>query len=128
MESALEPIHITKRKQVLEEHRIANKVAVEEGKAELARLKLQKDHERKTSIDNSLRRACRQGDMKAVRLALEAGANINCKGSNDDTPVMIASSFGENFVLKLLLENGADVETRSKSGTTAKHCILTNNK
>lgn len=112
----LESIHITKRKQIAEETKVAGKQAIEQGKRDIAKMKQKKDAERKASLDNALLRACRKGDMISFRAAVDKGANINCTGSNLDTPAMVAAANGEPDILELLFQLGADMEARSSGG------------
>ena len=64
--------------------------------------------------------AAMQGNIAAVRDALEKGTDINIK-SNDSgrTALMHASFNGHTETVKLLIEKGAGVHARTHSGKTA---------
>ncbi len=47
------------------------------------------------------------------------GAHVNHAENNGDTPLMIAASFGEEEVLKLLLLWGADKAVKNGAGKNA---------
>ncbi len=73
--------------------------------------------------------AARRGDVGAVRKALAAGADINARfrmqnrfyPTNKDivTALMIAVDYNRLSVIRLLLEQGADVNIRDDDGDTA---------
>ena len=46
------------------------------------------------------------------------GADVDCIGSNNDTALHVASINGEVHVVRLLLERGAKIDEKSKSGQT----------
>ena len=48
-----------------------------------------------------------------VRLLLEKGANINRNDNLGTTPLHAAALYGHETLVKLLLENGADVESQT---------------
>src|SRR5688572_15647810 len=56
--------------------------------------------------------AARNGDPKAVRAALDSGADVNAKSEIGITALWIAASKGKMEVIDLLLERGADVNAR----------------
>ena len=57
------------------------------------------------------------GSPEAVRMLIEAGADINAKNSFDATALMWAA--GDPVKARTLIEHGADVNARSKQGRTA---------
>lgn len=61
------------------------------------------------------------GDIEAVSLLLERGANVNDKDESDSTALIIASGNWDERTetVKLLLENGADIEAKNNEGKTA---------
>jgi len=63
-----------------------------------------------------------KGSLAGVNAALDDGAEINAKGINNSgaTALMWASDNGNSSIVKLLLENGAEVNARNTaSGVTA---------
>src|SRR5215211_3456004 len=66
----------------------------------------------KDSPRDQLWAAVRNGDPKAVRAALDAGADVNAKNEIGVTALWIAASKGKPEVVDLLLERGADVNAR----------------
>ena len=54
---------------------------------------------------------------KLVELLLKVGANVNCRGRLDDTPLHEAVSQGLISTTKRLLEYGANVNARKADGT-----------
>jgi ankyrin repeat protein len=61
------------------------------------------------------------GDVDAVRLLLDRGADVNARDANGWTALMRASysDFYPIEVVRLLIERGADVNARAPSGETA---------
>ena len=54
--------------------------------------------------------ACQRGLDKVVRLLLDKGASLNCKGNLGRTPLAIACLEGKNQCAQELVENGARAE------------------
>ena len=54
-----------------------------------------------------------------VALLLSAGAEVNAKNEQGETPLHLASRLGIERAVELLLEYGADITIRDKSGNTA---------
>ena len=67
--------------------------------------------------NNMLLQASRQGLSERVLESLENGADVNVKGSNDMTALIIASAEGHQEIVSMLLEKGADVNAKSKYGS-----------
>lgn len=64
----------------------------------------------------------RKGDLAAVRRMLETEPRLlNAKGSNEDTPLHIASRAGKEGITALLLDAGASVSARNVVGETPLH-------
>jgi hypothetical protein len=59
--------------------------------------------------------------VKIMQYLLDQGADPNMKPDNrfDDTPLIRAASFGRFEMVKLLIERGANINTRLRSGETA---------
>ena len=60
-------------------------------------------------------------DLAKVKLLLSRGANVNARSGNlQRTPLLIAASYpGTAELLKLLLDSGADLHTKDRSGAHA---------
>lgn len=52
-------------------------------------------------------------------ILVKAGANVNAKGLDDDTPLHDAAIVGQLKLVKLLVERGADVCFKNRKGKTA---------
>jgi ankyrin repeat protein len=50
----------------------------------------------------TLHQACRWGDINLAKTWLTAGANINCRDSDDNTPLQVACAWGKYEVVELL--------------------------
>ncbi len=72
---------------------------------------------RQVDLNRALMLGC--ANAAVVRVALEAGANVNAKGHKDETPLICAASAGASEAVSALLEAGANVERTSKQGRTA---------
>ena len=61
-------------------------------------------------LNYQLYEACKSGDIKKVRELIRKGVNVNEKSDFiEDTALLIASRKGYFDIVKLLIENGADV-------------------
>ena len=60
----------------------------------------------------SLLEATKQGDLAAVRAALERGEDIEAKDDKGYTLLIWAAYNGHKEVVSLLLEKGSDIEAR----------------
>lgn len=59
-----------------------------------------------------------KGDLETVKKFIEYGADVN-ETSGGVTPLMLAARFNHVEIVKLLLENGARIETKDEKGYTA---------
>ena len=59
------------------------------------------------------------GDIEAVKQYLAAGADVDSKNVEGRTPLCRAVQYGKKDVIKLLIEEGADVNARMNFGDTA---------
>ncbi len=86
-------------------------------------LKTESDPEKQKEIAGCatalLVKACRLGMCHVVKFLLEVGFDKDGSDFSGATPVMIASYFGQNNVLKLLLEQGAAITARDTFGISA---------
>ena len=69
----------------------------------------------KNIFKETLCKACRKGDIEAVKQYLAAGANVNAKeGFFGTTPLHLATRKGHTEIVELLITAGADVNARDK--------------
>ncbi|KAJ8271333.1 hypothetical protein COCON_G00101920 [Conger conger] len=67
----------------------------------------------------ALHEACNRGYYDVAKQLLAAGAEVNTKGLDDDTPLHDASNNGHFKVVKLLLRFGGDPRQSNRRGETA---------
>jgi ankyrin repeat protein len=72
---------------------------------------------RQTDLDRALMIGC--ANVAIVRVALEAGANVNARGRTDETPLICAASAGSAEAVSALLEAGANLDATARDGRTA---------
>ena len=72
---------------------------------------------RQADLNRALMLGC--ANASVLRVALEAGANVNAKGRRNETPLICAASAGAADAVSALLEAGADVDATSEDGRTA---------
>lgn len=66
-----------------------------------------------------LQDAVEKGDTDTVRALLAQGAEVNAKGKNGFTPLILAAQNGHTDTVRVLLDAGADVNAKNEEGTTA---------
>ncbi len=75
---------------------------------------------------SSFCKAIMQGDIETVKRMIDLGEDVN-KKSLGMTPAIFAARYNKADILKLLIENGADLGIRSDKGyTIKKHAELSN--
>lgn len=70
-------------------------------------------------MNPALIQAAGNGHMNVVLFLLENGADVNVRGRDGLTPLMLASDAGHLEIVRVLLNNGADVNAVNSSGETA---------
>eukprot|EP00899_Mesostigma_viride_P011736 jgi/Mesvir1/20563/Mv06235-RA.5 len=70
------------------------------------------------AVNAKLLKACVKGDLVAVRLMLDAGADACFVDKRGYTPLHYAVAAGQDHIASLLLQHGADVGAQDKSGAT----------
>lgn len=68
--------------------------------------------------------AVHQGDLKAVRAALEAGGDVHARDGRGASPLRIATSTGHAELVQLLLEAGAQVDESYENEQSAREIVL----
>ncbi len=71
--------------------------------------------------NTGLHKAAYNGKLKAVKVLLEAGANIEAKNGHGTTALMNAVAQGHYRIVDKLLRSDADVHARDQGGVTAIH-------
>ena len=66
----------------------------------------------------SIHDAAMKGNIEAVKQHLAAGADVNAKDKDGETPLHKASSSGEKEIIELLIAKGADVNAKDEVGAT----------
>ncbi|TYZ66673.1 hypothetical protein PybrP1_000580, partial [[Pythium] brassicae (nom. inval.)] len=73
----------------------------------------------KWRIDRRLHKACREGQEGDVQRLLEQGAEVDARGEDNRTPLMIAVRFSQHKeIVDLLVANGANINARDTCGWT----------
>jgi ankyrin repeat protein len=61
-----------------------------------------------------------------VEIFLEGGVDINVRNADEETPLDLASGYGNFEVARFLIEHGADVNCCDKRGWTPLHIAARN--
>jgi cytohesin len=77
-------------------------------------------HSRRSDGDTALHIASFEGNRHAVRLLMEAGADVNAKGDLSTSPLYCAVSGQHVQVAELLLQYGADPDAENELGYTPR--------
>jgi ankyrin repeat protein len=76
----------------------------------------------KNIFKGTLRKACKKGDIEAVKQHLAAGADVNAGGVFGTTPLHLAAWLGHKEIAELLITNGTDVNAKKAvEGETPLH-------
>eukprot|EP00931_Biecheleriopsis_adriatica_P109340 TRINITY_DN8359_c0_g1_i1.p1 TRINITY_DN8359_c0_g1~~TRINITY_DN8359_c0_g1_i1.p1 ORF type:complete len:199 (-),score=27.88 TRINITY_DN8359_c0_g1_i1:185-781(-) len=67
----------------------------------------------------ALHHACRRGKLEHVKMMLEAGADMHKGTKRKETPLQVASTWGNFKVVRFLLKMGANASAQSQSGMNA---------
>ena len=68
---------------------------------------------------NPLCMAISKGDIATVKQIIAYGVDVNDSTNRGLTPLMYAAIYNQTEIAKLLLEKGADLSKKDKSGSTA---------
>lgn len=72
-----------------------------------------------SSLCGSLHSVTRTGRVDIAQLLVEAGASVNCRNENGETPLHQAASAGDSLMVGYLLAQGAEVSAKNQDGQTA---------
>lgn len=72
-----------------------------------------------TSDVNPLCLAISKGDIDTVKQIIAYGIDVNDTTNRGMTPLMYAAVYNQAEIAKLLIEKGADLDKKDKSGSTA---------
>jgi serine/threonine-protein phosphatase 6 regulatory ankyrin repeat subunit B len=76
----------------------------------------------------SLFQAIEKGSSDTVKMIIEAGANVNVRDHNGNTPLKLAVKYNNIDIVKILIEAGADVNTEDNEGNTDYFYAVNNGK
>lgn len=62
--------------------------------------------------------AANGGDLEGIKELLDGGVNVNFRDIDDRTALHVAACQGFGDVVKLLIENNAEVDTKDRWGST----------
>ncbi len=74
--------------------------------------------------NTSLSESIKNGNIKAVKAAFKAGANVNTKDNRERTPLHWAAHKGEIEIVKLLIKAGADLDVKDDNRMVPLHIAL----
>jgi ankyrin repeat protein len=72
--------------------------------------------------DSCLHIAVSRGDIRAIKLLISAGLDLNKKGDMSCTPLHIAYGEKQKAVIELLIQSGADTNAVDEFGRIPKEC------
>ena len=72
-----------------------------------------------TNTDMEIFQACTKGTLKAVEAHIAGGTDLNQRGPDQNTPLMVAITFMRGDVARALINGGAKLDLKNKDGTTA---------
>jgi ankyrin repeat protein len=75
-------------------------------------------HAESSTLSRDFSTALRNGDVRAIREALDKGASVNARDEHGNTPLMLAAAYSDVASMKLLLDRGAQVNVTNSEGAT----------
>ncbi len=66
-----------------------------------------------------LQYACTKGHLEVAQFLVANGAKVNALSPNNSTALMMSVMSGNEYLVKYLLDNGADLKIRNQQGLTA---------
>ena len=77
----------------------------------------------KNIFKKTLHKACRKGDIEAVKQFLGKGADVSAKDDEGMTPLHYAAYNGHTEIAKFLVGSGADVNAKEIADETPLHFV-----
>ena len=79
-----------------------------------------------TAFADPIHTAAKAGDLAAVQAELDAGVDVDLKGSYGRTPLHWTALTGRREIVELLIAKGADVNAKNDGGGTPLDGAITN--
>ena len=80
-----------------------------------------------TAFADPIHTAAKAGDLAAVQAELDAGVDVDLKGSYGRTPLHWTALTGRREIVELLIAKGADVNAKDDGGDTPLDGAIINN-
>jgi len=71
------------------------------------------------NFSKSLLQAAKNGNFRKIKALIEQGGCLDCQDENGNTPLILASTTGQEEIVSALLKNGADPWIRNKEEQNA---------
>jgi len=94
-------------------------IASIDGELAVDKLLVQKGAEINREGWTPLHYACSTGKLEVAQYLIANGAKVNALSPSETTPLMMAVNSGNAYLVKLLLDNGADLRLRNHEGYSA---------
>ena len=74
---------------------------------------------------NNIWISAKKGDIESIKQHIAFGTDLNSKGSSrDETALIISSCQGHYAIVKLLIDEGAELDIQNDEGVTAQFCAV----
>ena len=74
---------------------------------------------------NNIWLSAKKGDIESIKQHIAFGTDLNSKGSSrDETALIISSCQGHYEIVKLLIDEGAELDIQNDEGVTAQFCAV----
>ena len=87
-----------------------------------------KELKESAAVKESIHAAVRYGNIEAVKQHLAAATDVSLRNKNGDTPLNYGAFLGHMEIVELLVENGANVNSKGLADWTPLHLAAQNNK
>ena len=79
---------------------------------------------KKIFFKGTLHKACKEGNIKAVKQFLADGADVNARNEEECTPLHEAAFLGHKEIAELLIDKGAELNIKDDDGVTPLHMAV----